>query len=261
MPTTSQRVRFVAVGDVFVDVLVAGSGHDAAVRLAPGGSAVNAVLSAAASDAAAEIFGCIGDDAGGRMIQTELEARGVRSSLVIDPDRPTGTFVAVNGEIRVDRGANASFGPEHLPHVFEADVTLVSGYLLAATVTAALERSHAAWNALAVAQLTQLPRGGNAVFMNEDEARAVAGTDPDDAARLLGQQYRLVCVTLGASGAIASLEGHLESVAAEASEAPGRRPGAGDAFAAAALVALATGASLRDALAAGCRAGTLALGR
>ena len=134
MRNLSPGVRFIAVGDVFVDVLVAGSGHDADVRLAPGGSAVNAALSAAASGAAAEVCGRIGDDAGGRTIQAELAARGVRSSLAIDPDRPTGTFVMVNGEIRVDRGANAGFLPEHLPHAFEADATLVSGYLPAATV-------------------------------------------------------------------------------------------------------------------------------
>jgi len=257
----SQRVRFVSVGDVFVDVLVAGSGHDAEVRLTPGGSAVNAALSTAVSGAAAEVCGCIGEDAGGRMIQTELAARGVRSSLAIDPDRPTGTFVMVNGEIRVDRGANAGFLPEHLPTAFEADATLVSGYLPASTVTATLVRSHATWNALAVAHLAQLPDGANAVFMNDDEARRVTGRDPDDAVRVLSERYRLVCVTLGASGAIGALEGHLESVAAEPRPAPGERPGAGDAFSAATLVTLAAGASLRDALAEGCRAGALALER
>ena len=101
----------------------------------------------------------------------------------------------------------------------------------------------------------------NAVFMNEDEARTVTGSDPDDAVRLLSERYRLVCVTLGASGAIGALEGQLESVTAEPSQAPGGRPGAGDAFAAATLVTLAAGASLRDALVVGCRAGALALGR
>jgi sugar/nucleoside kinase (ribokinase family) len=258
MRNMSQHVRLVSVGDVFVDVLVAGSGHDAAVRLAPGGSAVNAALSATVSGAAVEVCGRIGDDAGGRMIQTELAARGVRASLAVDPDRPTGTFVMVGGEIRVDRGANVGFLPEHLAQAFEADATLVSGYLPAPTVTAALLRSHAAWNALAVAHLAQLPDAANAVFMNADEARKVTGTDPDDAVRVLSERYRLVCVTLGASGAIGALGGQVESVAAEP-RAPGGRPGAGDAFAAATLVTLAAGASLSDALVVGCRAGAFAL--
>ena len=260
MPTTPPGVRFVAVGDVFVDVLVAGEGHDADVRLTPGGAAVNAALSAAGAGATVEILGCIGDDAGGRMLQAELAARGVHSSLGIDPDRPTGTFVTVDGEIRVDRGANASFLPKQLPPVIEADAALVSGYLPVATVTAALERSDAAWNALAVAHLTHLPDDGNAVFMNEDEARTIAGTGPEEAVRLLAQRYRLVCVTIGASGAIGALDGQLESTAVGGvGRAPSNRPGAGDAFAAAALVALAGGASLPDALAEGCRAGALAL--
>jgi sugar/nucleoside kinase (ribokinase family) len=260
MPTTSPGVRFVAVGDVFVDVLVAGAGHDAEVQLTPGGAAVNAALSAAAAGAAVEILGCIGNDAGGRMVQAELAARGVRSSLATDPDRPTGTFLTVDGEIRVDRGANVGFLPEHLPRALEADATLVSGYLPAETVTAALARSSAAWNALAVANLTSLPDGGNAVFMNDGEAHAITHARPEEAARVLGERYRLACVTLRASGAIGVLDGHPESVEAVAGRTAGR-PGAGDAFAAAVLVALATGASLRDALAEGCRAGALALDR
>lgn len=221
---------------------------------------MNAALCAAASSADAEIVGRIGDDAGGRLVEAELAARGIRSSLAIDTDRPTGTFLMVDGEVRVDRGANAAFLPQHLPAALEANVTLVSAHLPEETVTAALERSSATWNALAVARLTRLPDGGNAAFMNEDEARVLTGTDPSDAARQLGQRYRLVCVTLGAMGAVGVLDGRPESAAAPARPAWQERPGSGDAFAAAVLVALAAGASFRDALARGCRAGSLAAG-
>ena len=194
------------------------------------------------------------------MLQAELAARGVhsaalRSTLIV----ATGTFVTVDGEIRARsrRQCQLPFRSSCLP--LEADAALVSGYLPVATVTAALERSDAAWIALAVAHLTHLPDDGNAVFMNEDEARTIAGTGPEEAVQLLAQRYRLVCVTIGASGAIGALDGQLESTAVGGvGRAPSNRPGAGDAFAAAALVALAGGASLPDALADRMPAGALA---
>ena len=74
---------------------------------------------------------------------------------------------------------------------------------------------------------------------------------------MLGERYRLACVTLGARGAVAVLDGRLER-AEPADRALQEAPGAGDAFAAALLVSLARGASLSDALAEGCRCGAAA---
>ena len=53
-------MRFIAVGDLMVDVLVSGSGHDARMILAPGGSAFNAASTAAALGADAAVVGRIG---------------------------------------------------------------------------------------------------------------------------------------------------------------------------------------------------------
>jgi sugar/nucleoside kinase (ribokinase family) len=251
-------VRFVAIGDVLVDVAVSGGGHDAQARLAPGGAATNASLAATSAGADAVLIGRVGDDPAGRMLRTELEARGVRASLTIDPDRPTGTFLVVDGGVRVDRGANAGFLPEHLPQTLEADVTLVSGHLPVETASAALERSRAHWNALAAARLERLPEHGNAVVVDDVEARRLTGAPPEEAARLIGKRYRLACVTLGAGGAIGVLDGSVEHARPEELVA-GDGIGAGDAFAASVLIALASGAALREALVAGCRAGALAL--
>jgi len=250
--------RFLAIGDVMVDVVVCGRDHDARVLLAPGGSAVNAALSAAQTGVDTVILGRVGDDPGGRMAQASLVAQGVATQLSVDPDRPTGTFLVVDGEIRVDGGANAGFLPEHLPLELEADATLVSGHLPAPTVAASLQRSRAPWNALAAARLTHLPDGGNAIFVNSAEAHTLTGAEPAEAARLLGSRYRLVCVTLGRDGAIGRLDGALESAKAEMSATSEEALGAGDAFAATVLIALSADASFRDALAAGCRAGALA---
>jgi sugar/nucleoside kinase (ribokinase family) len=64
-------------------------------------------------------------------------------------------------------------------------------------------------------------------------------------------------VTRGAAGAVAVLDGRLEQAAAPQIEAA-RAVGAGDAFAAGLLVALARGSDLADALASACRLGAAA---
>jgi sugar/nucleoside kinase (ribokinase family) len=67
-------------------------------------------------------------------------------------------------------------------------------------------------------------------------------------------------VTCGADGAVAVLDGHLETSRPEPVD-NARPVGAGDAFAAGLLVALVRGAGLRDALEAGCSLGaTVAAG-
>jgi sugar/nucleoside kinase (ribokinase family) len=252
-------LRFVAVGDVMVDVAVIGRGHDARVRLAPGGTAANAAAWAASLGAAATVLGRVGNDPAGRMLRAELEARGVHAALAVDGEAPTGSFVTVDGEIRADQGANARLVPTDLQESIEGDAVLVSGYLPVATVAAALARASATWVALDAARLPDPPEGGNAVLANEEQAFALTGREPDEAARLLGARYRLACVTRGPAGAVAVLDGELRSA-----PSPGRSvvdpTGAGDAFAAGLLVALAGGEPLAEALAEGCRCGARAAG-
>jgi sugar/nucleoside kinase (ribokinase family) len=89
---------------------------------------------------------------------------------------------------------------------------------------------------------------------NEQQARALTGLDAEDAVLAFADRYRLACVTLGARGAVAVLDGRLER-AEPADRALQEAPGAGDAFAAAVLVTLARGGSLAEALAEGCRCG------
>jgi len=253
-------ISFVAVGDVMVDVTASGAGHGAQISLAPGGSAVNAAIWAAVAGAEATVVGRVGDDLGGRALRMTLEERDVRTDLSVDLEAATGTFLVVDGEIRADRGANARFSPDDLPDALEADVVLVSGYLPGPTVAAALERAKGAWVALAPALLDPLPPGANAILVDDVEGRRITGAAPEEAARLLGERFRLACVTSGADGAVAVLDGRLETARPEPVDNPGR-VGAGDAFAAGLLVALARGLDLRDALEAGCSLGaTVAAG-
>lgn len=251
-----QAVRFVAVGELLVDVVAEGSGHEATIAVRPGGSAFNAAVTAAALGAEATVIGTVGADPGGRMILGELAANGAQAQASVSP-RPTGTFLLAGGEIRVDRGGSRELA---LPTAIEGDAVLVSGYLAPETIAAALARAHAPWVALDAARLDDLPPGGNALIANEEAARRLTGAEPEQAARALGERYRyrLACVTRGALGAVAVLDGEPASAHAEEPVAADS-PGAGDAFAAALLVSLARGGCLAEALAEACRWGALAV--
>jgi ribokinase len=239
-------VRFVAVGELLVDVIAAGAGHGAHISVRPAGSAFNAALAAAAAGADTSVIGTVGDDPAGRMIMAELGARGVTADVTV-ADGATGTFVLVDGDVLVDRGVGHDLV---LPDRIEADVVLVSGYVPAAGD--ALARAEAEWVALDVARLSELPDGANAVFANEEAALRLDGEDPALAVRALGEWYRLACVTLGARGALATLDGRVETVEPDAVLADA--PGSGDAFAATLLVRIARGDDLSDALARAARA-------
>lgn len=241
-------VRFVAVGELLLDVVAEGSGHDARIRVRPGGSAFNAAVAAAAAGANATAIGTVGDDAAGRTIVAELRANGVQPIVAVIEGR-TGTFLLDDGVIRVDPGDAHKLG---YVGPIVGDAVLVSGYLPAAGEV--LEAAEAPWVALDAARLTELPNGGNVLIANENAARRLTGKDADEAARGLGERYRLACVTRGAHGAVAVLDGRLEAAAPGASVSADV-PGAGDAFAAALLVSLADGANLAVALAAGCESG------
>jgi sugar/nucleoside kinase (ribokinase family) len=254
------NTTFVAVGDVMVDVTASGVGHAARISLAPGGSAVNAAIWAAIAGANATVVGRVGDDLGGHALRAALQERGVRSDFSVDLGAATGTFLVVDGEIRADRGANARFSPDDLPDPIEADVVLVSGYLPGSTVAEALQRAEGTWVGLAPALLDPLPPGANAILVDDVEARRITGLEPEEAALMLGASFRLACVTCGADGAVAVLDGHRETSRPEPVDNP-NPVGAGDAFAAGLLIALARGAGLRNALEAGCSLGaTVAAG-
>jgi ribokinase len=229
-------MRFVAVGELLVDVVADGLGHDARIRLSPAGSAFNAAVAAAAAGAEATVVGTVADDPGGRMILAELAARGVTAEVTV-ADGSTGTFLLADGEIRVDRGVAHDLV---LPARIDADVVLVSGYVPSAPE--ALARADAGWVALDAANLRVLPAGGNAVF----------ASGPHHDVDALAEGRRLAVVTQGADGADAVLDGRRERVRPARSAADA--PGAGDVFAATLLVALARGEDLGEALSAATRA-------
>jgi sugar/nucleoside kinase (ribokinase family) len=93
-------VRFVAVGDVMVDVVCAerpppGERVHSDVILRAGGSAVNAAVCAAALGAAATVVGRVGADPAGDLVLASLAALGVDAHLARDPELRTGAAVVM----------------------------------------------------------------------------------------------------------------------------------------------------------------------
>ena len=236
-----------------VDVLVPAPARPvqhAPVEIRAGGSAVNAARAAVSLGRSATVVGCVGDDGLADLVRRELGEEGIEARLGVAPGLRTGRVVVVGGAIVAERGANAGFTATHVGEL-SAPVVLISGYQLfrddsgdgaAAALdadglvavdlgSAQLVRSYGAERALALAR-----RAG--VVIGNDDAVAALG-DPGGP---------LVVETLGAAGARA------RGTTVEPPRVLERSLfGAGDAFAAAFLLAFADGRPLADCLTAGCR--------
>jgi ribokinase len=239
--------------------------HDEVVIRA-GGTAVNAAIAAAEAGAAATVVGRIGTDPSAELVSAALAERGISARLARDPELPTGTAVALGPSVVANRGANARLSPEDIPEAMEADALLVSGFALfqggsAGAARAALQRFRGRWSGvdLASPRLADLEAAAeaNVVLATADEARAVTGAEPDEAVRQLASRFEVAVVKLGAEGAIAVRGDQLERASVPEVE---RRWafGAGDAFAARFLVALALDEPLGRALQLACEAGARA---
>jgi sugar/nucleoside kinase (ribokinase family) len=225
-------VRFVALGDVMVDVVAdrlpaSGERVHGSVRVRAGGSAVNAALVARAVGADTQIVGRVGTDLGGDLVVATLEQSGIDVHLARDDELPTGVAVALSDAVVAERGANARLSPDDLPSPLRGDALLVSGFALfqegsAEAAQTALRQFEGAWTAvdLASPRLARRDFSARVVFATRDEAAAVPG---------LREQFEIVCMK-DDYGVVRTSPF-----------------GAGDAFAAAFLIAIAGGAGVDDA--------------
>lgn len=270
-------MRFVAVGDLLVDVVSSQQPRSddrvhAPVAIRAGGSAANAAVWAASLGASAAAVGRVGADAAGDLVQRVLADRGIEARIARDPDLPTGVAVALGIDVVASPGASSRLAPEDIPDPFAGDALLVSGFSLlqsgsAPGAGAALERFAGRWLAVdlasprlaaeAAGDLEEGSFGANVVLATADEARAVTGSGPEEAALALGARFEVACVKLGEQGALAA-RGH-RLVRAKTDPVARRSPfGAGDAFAAALLIALARVEPLDHALDLACQMGARA---
>jgi ribokinase len=269
----------IAVGDVMLDgelpEPVPGGRVHGRIELRAGGSAANAALAAARLGARATVIGRVGVDAAGQLVADSLRTAGVEPLLVRDNEARTGCVIVVGRtSIVADPGASLRLEPDDLPATVEAGAVLVSGYSLLqagpeAAARAGLERARTDWLAVDAASARLVAAFGvdrffeatgaaDVVLVNAEEARALTGLEPEDAAHALAQRYRIACVKLGSEGAIAATGGELVRASVQAIERADTL-GAGDAFAGAFLLALARRTELAAALRSGCDSATAAL--
>jgi ribokinase len=279
-PHRPARPLLVCVGDVMVDVAVAapalrrGGDVPGSVRLGPGGSAANVAVWARAAGAGARVAANRGDDLAGRLLAAALADRGVELHPAAPAGSATGAMLVVTeaGErtFVADPGANLRLDAGDVSGALAgAAAVFVSGYPLlrprtraAALVAAAAgvdgvpaAVDAASWPLVAGAAgepvLAAAELAGT-LLANLDEAAALTGRrDPAAAAALLAARVGTAVVKCGADGVVVcTASGGPVAVTAEAAEVADVT-GAGDAFAAGYLVALAGGAKPVEAAAAG----------
>jgi len=246
------------------------------VLVRAGGSSSNAAVWAAWAGAHAGVVGAIGPDLAGDLLSSSLERRGVDVAGVVRREGPSGVMLVVveagDRSMVADRGANAALRTEDLPSPLEADAVLVSGYLLLQepghdVALEVLDRARSPLVAVEAASWPLVQRFGadrfftetsraTVIFANEREAEALTGATGTEAARALGERYRVAAVKRGARGAAVVVDGVLVEAPAE-DLAEVDPTGAGDAFDGVLLAGLARGDEPAFALAAACHAGGL----
>lgn len=216
----------------------------------PGGKGANQAVAAARLGAQVRLVGCVGRDEVAEEALAGLREAGVEERWLVK-EAPTGVaLITVDAEgettIVVAPGANADLRPEDVD-LGDADAVLCQQEIPADTVAR-------------VAELA--PR----FFLNAAPARA--GAPPAELTvvnrlelEALGERRGLVCLTLGAEGAVLLEDG--EEVAR--AEPPGVNAvdgtAAGDAFTACLVVSLLEGRARDEALRRACAAGALAASR
>jgi sugar/nucleoside kinase (ribokinase family) len=288
----------VVLGDVMTDVAVAASGDlmarlaqgsdtPAAITVGGGGAAANVAAWLAHLGVATGLVAAVGDDGAGHLAVSELVGMGVTVHATHDPERPTGTVIALaapGGErtMVTDRGANVGLTPDDLPrHWFRPGAHLhVSGYTLFATpardaalaalrlaagaaMTTSLDpASWAPLRAVGPRRFLHWTRTAGLCLPNADEARLLSGAgDLHVAARRLAVHHGEAVVTDGAAGALWSDGEAVIAVPVEAPVLAAAGLGAGDAFTAGYLAARRGGAAPIAAAAAANAVAAMGLGQ
>ncbi|MBB3051228.1 sugar/nucleoside kinase (ribokinase family) [Prauserella isguenensis] len=286
-------MRVVVVGDAGLDVvarhegpLVHGGDTRATVGLTGGGAGANTALWLRAAGADPVLLARVGDDPGGRLLRTELEAAGVTCAFAVDADAATCCVVVLvdpDGQRTMlpDRGANKLFCPADVHAVGPAALAgaehlHLSGYVLLDPSSrpaglAALKAARAAGVPTSVdpqaAALITDPerfladvRGVDLLLPNAAELAALTGSGDPGAARDLLGHVGAVAVTTGLDGAAWVDRDGLWTVPAQPASCVDST-GAGDAFNAGLLTAHLRGEPVRDRLAAGVRFGAQVVSR
>jgi argininosuccinate lyase len=252
------------------------------MSLRTGGAGANAALAFADAGLPVRLMGCVGDDQIGRWMCEQLEPWGLADELVVLDSEPSGLTVALESPVR-DRtfltylGVNKIWEPSMIPaDALSCDYLLFCDYFVApglrheagrellATARGSGARTFfdTAWDPEGFppntrAEVRALLPWVDVFLPNEAEVCAIADVDAGDA---LGAARKLqavsggwVVVKLGARGSLAVGPGGAELTVAAPVVAAADTTGAGDAFNAGLIRALADDSPWPDALDAAAR--------
>jgi ribokinase len=216
----------------------------------PGGKGANQAVAAARLGAEVRMIGCVGRDELAGEALAGLREAGVEERLLLR-DAPTGVaLITVDGAgettIVVAPGANAELRPEDLA-LDDADAVLCQQEIPAETVLRAAELASRFF-------LNAAPAREGAP---EAELTVVNRLELD----ALGKRRGLVCLTLGADGAVLLEDGIEVARAAPPPVDAVDGTAAGDAFTACLVVSLLEGRPRDESLRRACVAGALAASR
>ncbi|MEV4099947.1 sugar kinase [Nonomuraea sp. NPDC049649] len=279
------------IGDVVTDVVArhgatfmsgpgAPSDITADIVLRPGGSGANTAAWAASLGVEASLLARCGYDSSEWHI-AELTKTGVRPHVRVDAANPTAVVISMvdsTGErsMLTNRGAADQISPLDWDDALLDGVARlhVSGYTLfsepgLALARLAMARATSAGIPISVDPASTGPLAefgltrflgetslAGVIFPNRDEALLLSGAaTPERAAETLSERYGTAVVKLGSEGALVAAGGQIVAKAGAAPAETVDSTGAGDAFAAGYLAATLSGASEREALETGCRAG------
>lgn len=216
----------------------------------PGGKGANQAVAAARLGAKVRMIGCVGRDELAEHALAGLREAGVEERWLVK-DGPTGiALVTVDrvGEttIVVASGANAELRPEDLSSD-GAEAVLCQQEIPAETVARAAELAPRFF--LNAAPARDGAPGAEVTIVNRLELEA------------LGERPGLVCLTLGAEGAVLLEDGQEVARAQPPAVEVVDGTGAGDAFTACLVVSLLEGRAREESLRRACVAGALAASR
>jgi len=267
---SSNPILFWCLGGVLVDHIgradapvQSGQSNPGAARLTPGGVALNIAKALKAHGADVALMGAVGRDIGADLIKATLADAGIEDRL-IQTCQPTGAYLAIedaDGDLHAgvsDLTALETLSSDlivaHLAQAPSRARLIVDANLTPAQLFKAAARpgwlAAEAVSAPKAARLAPLLPSLNALFCNLSEAAAL-GADTDTAAKaaasMAGRTDGAVFVTNGALPAAVAIGPDVWTSTPPTSTAASVT-GAGDAFTAAAIMALAAGASPEQAL-------------
>ncbi|HWK28487.1 MAG TPA: carbohydrate kinase family protein [Solirubrobacter sp.] len=245
------------------------------LSLRVGGAGANTALALLEAGAGPRLVGVVGDDHFGRWILEQLDAFGLAEDVAVDPAQPTGLTVAIEAPARersflTHLGVTGTAGPEIVPESsLAAGHVLICDYFCApalrgeptrrlfTTARALGARTYfdTAWDTAGFPPATREELYGilplvDVFLPNEAEACALAGVESVAKAGrdLQRRSGGWVVIKLGADGCVAYGPHGGRLQAGAPAIAPEDTTGAGDAFNAGLLAALAAGRDLPDAL-------------